>query len=375
MLHIRYSAELGAVPAMQVAVTSEWKPDIGWELTCSWQLFSNDSLQFHIWLSQFAFSDEASVIITMWRLLLLSTFLVAVDASSIQDLDGEWVSVAFYPVSTYAPICPKYAISSNPEDPNCSCSDGKKYNSISISYVIAGQIIGNQVEPNACVIMVNTADEVASALAATCKCGEKEVKDHGVVRILNNNYFVIGIYRRPEDMMTINCEETSDRGVTGICELTMELYQPQKHSFTFACEASGERPTFRIERKAVVIEAFVPPTNAVVEVGSVNAESGRVMLNCTSSGVPAPTLVWTVGEQKVPRDFSGSFWNATSKLWHVWSVLSYTYSDEHKAVCTPEISKGSKLIQGEPAEYNSASNVKDIKSILFTVLASLLLLS
>ncbi|XP_026730484.1 uncharacterized protein LOC113495763 [Trichoplusia ni] len=244
---------LGTITAMQVTVTSEWKPDIGWELSCSWQLFSNDSLQ------------------------------------SVRMYYNEQQFLIY-----------------RPEE------DGDKRS---------------------------------------------------------------GIYRRPEDMMTINCEETSDRGVTGTCELTMELYQPQKNSFTFACEASGERPTFRIERKAIVIEAFVPPTDAVVEVGSVNAESGRVMLNCTSSGVPAPNLVWTVGEQKVPRDFSGSFWNATSKLWHVWSVLSYTHSNEHPAVCTPETSKGSKVVQGEPAEYNSAGDVKDIKSILFAVLTSLLLLS
>lgn len=43
----------------------------------------------------------------------------------------------------------------------------------------------------------------------------------------------------------------------------------------------------------------MPPTDAVVEVGSENAQSGRVMLNCTSNGLPAPSLTWTIGEQKV----------------------------------------------------------------------------
>lgn len=43
----------------------------------------------------------------------------------------------------------------------------------------------------------------------------------------------------------------------------------------------------------------VPPTDAVVQAGPINVDSGRVVLNCTSCGLPAPQLVWQIGQQKV----------------------------------------------------------------------------
>lgn len=66
---------------------------------------------------------------------------------------------------------------------------------------------------------------------------------------------------------------------------------------------------------------------------------------------------------QVPSDFNGTFWNATSKLWHVWSILSYTYSDEHTATCIPETSKDGKITLGASATYNSAEKIKGNKVI------------
>lgn len=44
----------------------------------------------------------------------------------------------------------------------------------------------------------------------------------------------------------------------------------------------------------------VPPSNAKLEYKKYDEVSpGRVMMNCTSTGLPAPTLQWTVGNDKV----------------------------------------------------------------------------
>ncbi|XP_075976608.1 uncharacterized protein LOC142976906 isoform X2 [Anticarsia gemmatalis] len=163
-------------------------------------------------------------------------------------------------------------------------------------------------------------------------------------------------YRRLEDEMLVECQESVPRGLVGTCVLTMEFYQPPTNDFRFSCEASGERPMFRMERKSLVVKALVPPTDAVIEVGSRNADTGRVTLNCTSSGLPAPQLEWRIGEQKVPADFSNRSWNFTSKLYHVWSVVSYS-SSEHVAMCIPETSKDGETKRGAAALYSSAESV------------------
>ncbi|CAB3247020.1 unnamed protein product [Arctia plantaginis] len=182
------------------------------------------------------------------------------------------------------------------------------------------------------------------------------------------------VFRRPEDMMLVECTKGNARGVEGACVLTIELYQPMTKDFTYSCEVSGERPKFMMRKENLLINAFVPPTDAVFQAGPINVDSGRVVLNCTSSGLPAPQLVWQIGQQKVPSDFTGTFWNATSKLWHVWSVLSYTYSDEHSAICIPEISKDGKITIGASASYSSAERIKDITNMVFTAVMFILLL-
>lgn len=57
---------------------------------------------------------------------------------------------------------------------------------------------------------------------------------------------------------------------------------------------------------------------------------------------------------QIPADFSGGSWNFTSKLYHMWSSLSYTPDGVSRAVCTPEIVRGGQLVRGLPAEYSAA---------------------
>ncbi|KAJ8719793.1 hypothetical protein PYW08_011968 [Mythimna loreyi] len=182
------------------------------------------------------------------------------------------------------------------------------------------------------------------------------------------------VYRRVEDKMSTSCAVLDDARETGTCVTTLELYQPQRYNFTMSCEVSGERPYFRIQRENIVVEKLVPPTDAVFTVSTVDKESGRVTLNCSAEGVPLPTLSWTIDDQQLPRDFSGGHWNATSKLWHAWSVLSYTPTSANGAVCTPAVSREGKIVTGHAAKYNAARKMKGgVFNTLVTVLFLLLL--
>ncbi|CAH0686094.1 unnamed protein product [Spodoptera exigua] len=183
------------------------------------------------------------------------------------------------------------------------------------------------------------------------------------------------VYRRLEDVLTTNCAISKEERQMGTCVLTSELYQPQRHGFAITCEVSGERPYFRMENKTIFIDKYVPPTDATLRVVSQNKDTGRVTLNCTSSGVPGPNLTWTIhGLQNIPHDFTGGAWNATSKLWDVWSALSYTSSAETTAVCTPEVSTAGKLVKGKSAQHNSAENFKGLITLVISTLLSLALI-
>ncbi|CAK1582550.1 unnamed protein product [Parnassius mnemosyne] len=173
------------------------------------------------------------------------------------------------------------------------------------------------------------------------------------------------IFRTPENVMNVDCTLTAMKGRRGKCVLSIEPYQPPTIDFTYTCEVSGERPKFMIERKDYVVKTLVPPSAAKLEYKAYEeVPPGRVMLNCTSSGLPAPSLQWTVADDKVQADFTGRLWNATSKLWHVWSFLAYTRSERSSTVtCTPEVHSHNELIKGAPAMYSSA-NAFGIQAII-----------
>ncbi|XP_022826746.1 uncharacterized protein LOC111356571 [Spodoptera litura] len=183
------------------------------------------------------------------------------------------------------------------------------------------------------------------------------------------------VYRRLEDVLTTNCAISKEERQMGTCVLTSELYQPQKHGFAITCEVSGERPYFRMENKTIFVDKYVPPTDTALRVVSENKDTGRVTLNCTSSGVPGPNLTWTIlGQQKIPHDFTGVAWNATSKLWDVWSVLSYTSNAETTAVCTPEVSTAGRLVKGQSVEYSSAGSFRGLVKLIMSAALYLALL-
>lgn len=175
---------------------------------------------------------------------------------------------------------------------------------------------------------------------------------HGPIR---NEFF-----RIPQNMMNVECQVTADKGLRGRCLMTIEPFQPPTNDLNLTCEVSGERPMFKIGKKDYLIEAFVPPSDAELVVGIHKDQSpDRVSFNCSSSAIPAPALQWTVDDQQVPADFSGRLWNATTKLWQVWSSFSSAPASDRdrKVACTPVVfHAGGQLIKGHSADYTIVNN-------------------
>ncbi|XP_045524440.1 uncharacterized protein LOC123714276 [Pieris brassicae] len=178
------------------------------------------------------------------------------------------------------------------------------------------------------------------------------------------------VFRAPDHYINIDCAVTSERGQTGRCVLTLEPYQPPLDDSTYTCEVSGERPMFRIGKMDYLLKSLVVPSDAHLEIrASEDPASPRVTLNCSTEGLPAPTLNWIVGGDKIQADFNRREWNATSKLWHAWSSLSYTKTDPTQTVtCLPEITRNNDTIKGKPAVYNSATLISFDKIILLTAI-------
>lgn len=242
---------LAMVTATKVDITQEWKPDFGWEITCSWSLYANDSLQ------------------------------------SVKLSKNKQQFMIF-----------------RPENQIGSLSKKQTWNLV-------------------------------------------------------------------ENIMNVECLEDENNGVSGKCVCTVEPQQPPRRDFTFSCEVSGERPYFRMDEKEITVEALVPPSDAMMAV--TRQESGPASLNCTATGLPAPTIEWTVDDQRVPHNFHGTpVWNATSKLWRVWSSFTPQTEDLDKVQCTPEVAKGNQLVKGQSALYNDARrNTRSLGAFIVIILTTL----
>ncbi|XP_026493938.2 uncharacterized protein LOC113399115 [Vanessa tameamea] len=232
-------------------------------------------------------------------------------------------------------------------------------------------------------IEVNVTGEWRPDLGWEVTCGWQTLSNDTLqsVRLFNNGQqFMIyrperhglsrsEVFQTPQTVMHVDCAVTIDRGQEGRCVMLLEPYQPSVNDFTYSCEVSGERPMFRIGKKDYLVKILVPPSNASLTSKTQDGSSPtRVMLNCSSTGLPAPNLQWTVDQDKLQADFTGRVWNATSKLWNVWSYLSYTRNTDAKVLCTPEVNSHNEIIRGTPAEFNSASRYFGTTHIMFMTL-------
>lgn len=125
----------------------------------------------------------------MWKIISLSILLTFARAANIQDLYGEWIEVAFYPVSTYAPVCIRFAFDTSTDNVQCTYADGRNTTLVeAYMMTVAGELIQRHSMP---IRVVDTPAEVMPALDITVKCGDKDIRDRAVARLVNKDYFIM----------------------------------------------------------------------------------------------------------------------------------------------------------------------------------------
>lgn len=125
----------------------------------------------------------------MWKIISVFTLLTVAHAAKIEDIYGDWWEVAFYPVSTYAPLCLSIKFAGNTEDVKCTYADGRN-GTLVIATMLndKGEVMDVNFMP---MTVVNSVAEVMSALSTTVKCDGRDMREHGVVRVVNENYFIL----------------------------------------------------------------------------------------------------------------------------------------------------------------------------------------
>lgn len=139
----------------------------------------------------------------MWNITSLFALLIVAQATELQDFYGDWIEVAFYPTSTYAPVCIRFNFAKSPDNVQCSYDDGKNSTLLRV-YMMKDN--GDLIDSHQMTMrVVDTSAEVTPALNIGLKCGDKEVdeKDRAVARMVNENYFVMYTYLSEHSRTTV----------------------------------------------------------------------------------------------------------------------------------------------------------------------------
>lgn len=134
----------------------------------------------------------------MWKIIVLVALLTLIDAKGIKSIyGGDWMLVAVYPTSTNDPVCIRFSFTKSPVSVNCVYEDGRKANSVQVTMMAeTGELLERYSMP---MMVVDTPAEVMPVLNAGCKSGDVEVSDHAVVRLVNDNYFIMYHYVPPPE--------------------------------------------------------------------------------------------------------------------------------------------------------------------------------
>ena len=125
----------------------------------------------------------------MWKIISLFSLLIVAQAANIDDIYGEWWEVAFYPVYTYVPLCIHFRFAKATEPINCTYADGSNASVLRVTMMNeSGDIRHRSFVP---VTVVNTAAEVMPALNNSATCDDKNLRDYGVIRVVNEDYFIL----------------------------------------------------------------------------------------------------------------------------------------------------------------------------------------
>ncbi|CAH1647449.1 unnamed protein product [Spodoptera littoralis] len=117
--------------------------------------------------------------------MILSMVIVS-NTGSVEDIYGDWVPVAFYPVATYIPTCLKVSFAKVSKEFQCSCPDAK--NTTLFLFRGPGQSDDSPMFP---VVVADPTSKIAEALNVSCRCGQIQYRHRKVAKQINNNYLVL----------------------------------------------------------------------------------------------------------------------------------------------------------------------------------------
>ncbi|CAB3255932.1 unnamed protein product [Arctia plantaginis] len=125
----------------------------------------------------------------MREIVISIFFLVAgcTGTANFDDFMGKLTPVATVPPVDSILPCTKMIYSKNPENSQCKCLDEKKTELIDIKKI---KQRGNNVATIP-VVVAEDASDALSLLNVTCDCGGEHFGNRAVVKLLNENYFVI----------------------------------------------------------------------------------------------------------------------------------------------------------------------------------------
>ncbi|XP_047028341.1 uncharacterized protein LOC124636331 [Helicoverpa zea] len=128
----------------------------------------------------------------MWKFISLSVILIVAQATDIKELYGsDWVLAAIYPVPRFSiPIhCTRYRFSKNPENVQCTLSDGSSAFSVQAEMMNAtGSLLDTS---TTAMMVVKHFSQVTPALNLTSDCGGEEQPAYSVVRFVDEDYLII----------------------------------------------------------------------------------------------------------------------------------------------------------------------------------------
>lgn len=124
----------------------------------------------------------------MWKIISLSVLVIIAEGTNIQDFYGNWTHVAIYPAAAKAHVCMGFTFAKNPDNIQCT-ADGREATFVEVSLTgKAGVLIERFSMP---MLAVDTFADVLPALNVSVRCGDRKYSDHGVVRLVNEEYFIL----------------------------------------------------------------------------------------------------------------------------------------------------------------------------------------
>lgn len=136
----------------------------------------------------------------MWKIIILTVLLSAVQGANIDDIYGNYTVVLMYPTSYIVPTCVRIAFSEDRRKIKCSCSDGNNSTLVEIKNLEQLTPYGTNNDPDPVsgpMLAVDSVDDLVSLTNITCNCTDKGFNFRSVVKNVNENYMLIYVKNGP----------------------------------------------------------------------------------------------------------------------------------------------------------------------------------